>query len=214
MFRNLSALITGCLLAAAAPMPGGVVLITQDKALWTSTVGAYLTEDFNDHVFQPGISYTGDMGSLDIPAFRDQVARSEGFGNLNFATPVLAAGADWDLSPNGPGSGVAVRVYYQDGSWEDLSQEIPNSFNGQFFGLVTDKPFNRVRYTGGTQPTPGPTDINQETLSLDNLVYSGAVTGGGSAVPEPATWTLIGAGALAVLTCRRRSKGDRQGSSV
>jgi len=110
-----------------------------------------------------------------------------------FVIPIRGFGAFFDLAPIGPGQGIAMTIGLVGGGTQLLSQEVLNSFTGEFFGLVSSEAFTSVLFTEGTQPSGV-----KETFNMDNLVYS--------PIPETSSILMVVTGLLAMagLLARRR----------
>lgn len=195
MIRYVLILATiASLLAPAAS--AGIVVYGGDKPGWIAAVGGvYQTEDFEDTTLNPGLTYAADINTTIAGGlFNNWVGDSA--TTWTFPAPVIGVGAYWDLTPQGAGNGAIIKLTYGDFSQETVTPEVPNGMRGGFIGLVSDRPFISATYVAGTQ-TADPTDINGETLTLDDLVY--AYPGSpASGVPEPGTWLLCAAGIAAV----------------
>ena len=165
---------------------------------WHDAVGSdYLIENFNDDTLNPGLEYTliganhHYADTIDEGEFRDRVTPFVGSTLWTFETPIYAFGGFWDLTPNGPGTGINVYAGWLGPGWLGIGL-IDNSFNGDFWGFVSDTPFTWVLLTAGGQSSG-----IQETYTLDNLHYA--------PVPEPGTMILLGSGVLGLALKRRRS---------
>lgn len=161
----------------------------------------FQTEDFNSTTFNPGISvsFTGDhtLASLSpglpcttacviLPPAKDpdtnatEVWRDNlqdggtttwQFSGSQFPGGIFAWGGDWDLRPNNPGSGITTTVQLFLGGQQVVSSIIPSTFEGAFWGIVSDTPFNQVILSGSS-----------ENYTLDNMVYAQSVPESSSAL--------------------------------
>ena len=153
---------------------------------WETDVGGVFSEEFfADTTLNPGLSVVTSAGSVGSGMWNDRLDPGPpDTTTWFFATPIIGFGGNWDLAgPGGPGMGIHL---FLDGV--SVGDEIPNSFAGEFFGLISTTLFDEVLLTVGAQ-TGG-----AETYTLDNMVY---------AVPEPVTLSLLGLGGL-VLFCKKR----------
>ncbi|MFZ2088920.1 MAG: hypothetical protein WAU47_10115, partial [Desulfobaccales bacterium] len=87
----------------------------------------------------------------------------------------------------GPGgSGNSLLVSINDFSYDVGA--ISNSFDGEFWGFISDTPFTSVKLIGGS-------GTNQQNYQLDNMVYS--------QVPVPGTLWLFSGGLMGLLALGR-----------
>ena len=163
---------------------------------WETAVGGiFEEEDFDDGmVNSPGLSVSSTVGTPSLGVWSDQVndaplQTTEWF----FVIPIRGFGAFFDLAPIGPGQGIAMTISLVGGGTQLLSQEVLNSFTGEFFGFVSSEAFTSVLFMEGTQPSGV-----QETFNMDNLVYS--------PIPETSSILMVVTGLLAMagLLARRR----------
>ena len=165
---------------------------------WEAAVGGVFDEEnFADGIWQ-GVTATpiGILhGSFGVSGgeFNDRLL-SFNSTEFEFDTPITAFGGNWDLSPGGAGLGIVIDV-----EGEQVVQEIPNFFTGQFFGFISDVPFTQIILTSGSQGGFA------ETYSLDNVVSADTTA---VPVPEPSTIFLLcmAAFGLAALRLPRRRR--------
>lgn len=186
------------LLGAAGPAiadPVSITIYNGDQPGWLSAVGnVYQTEDFADTTLNEGVKVDRKL--------TDHINKTVGgvrywglwfdviYGNKDgwphvtpvtttwtFDPPITAFGANWDMSTNGAGPGLALTVVFNTNpsTSQDLLQEIPRTFIGNFFGFTSPVPVRQVTAKIGNQPGAG--DPTRETHTMDNLVF----------VPVPAT---------------------------
>ncbi len=120
---------------------------------------------------------------------------------FTFAVPILGFGAWFDLSPRGPGSGIAISATV-DGSVVELQQEVssPAFTQASFFGFLSDVPFSTFAFSEGSR-----LDRPVETYGLsDSLVVSQEIAQANVPLPAGLPLMLAGLGAFGVL--RRRQK--------
>ena len=187
------AAVSAVLLSSAAQAS---ITIFTDRSAWELAVGgSFFTETFDSStptgftLEQIGTDHsTGINGGV----YNDRTVLDTDYTNYNFNAMIYAFGANWDLEPGGAGQGLQLYI-----GNEKLSEEIPNTFNGGFFGIVSTNAFNLVSVHSGT------VDALAETHTVDNVVF-GAV----SAVPEPESYALMlaGLGLMGTIARRRKAK--------
>ncbi|MGR8921965.1 MAG: hypothetical protein ACU85V_20305, partial [Gammaproteobacteria bacterium] len=175
-------------------------VIYTDKAAWETAVDRpFLTEEFADAVLDSGVSFVSNESGMINPAqeyYQDVMAstnQNDPMTTWSFTPDVIAYGGEWTLGGPG-GSGNSLLVYVDDTT---LVGAIPSSFNGGFWGFVSDTPITSVKLVGGS-------GSNQQTYNLDDMVYA--------PVPLPLSAPLLvsGLGALvAAAGLDGRKKGRR-----
>jgi len=167
----------------AITVTSATITIYTDKMEWQNALdGDYLTEDFADTLLNDGVSYVStESGHINpmLECYQDVLAsqsQNEPMTTWTFVPRTAAYGGDWTLGGPG-GSGNSLLVYIADDSLYVGS--IPNSFNGEFWGFISDTPFSSVSLVGG----PG---TNQQHYCLDNMVYS--------PTPDPSDVEWLGPG--------------------
>lgn len=180
-----------CLFSAVATNAGTVTYT--DKTNWANALGgSYLTEDFNDAQLNPGVSLiSSESGGINLThGYYQDVLASQSSNEPNtiwsFETPIVAYGGSWTLGGPG-GSGNNLLVYIADTA--SLVGSISNSYNGEFWGFISDTPFSSVKLIGGS-------GSNQQHYFLDDMVYS--------PVPEPSTACLLICALMSVLGWKLR----------
>jgi len=183
MFSRMCAVLAAFIFITSFAQAG--VTVYNSRADWETAVGGiYAEEFFDDAVLNPGLGVVSSAGSASGGVWNDRLEPGGATTTWSFGTKQVGCGGNWDLSVNGAGTGIKLFL-----NGVAVSQEIPNSITGGFFGLVSTISFDTVLLTCGTQAQ------GVETYTLDNLVYS--------SVPEPATLSLL---ALGGLILRRKSK--------
>lgn len=140
--------IPATLMLGWACTAGAATIVYTDKAAWDSAVGGqFLTEDFDDDLLNPGVSFVSSESGNINPAlgiYQDVLAsasQNEPMTVWSFTPAITAYGGSWTLGAPG-GSGNSLLVYL-DG--RTFVGSIPNSFNGGFWGFVSDTPFTSVK---------------------------------------------------------------------
>lgn len=147
---------------------GLTVTIFTDKAEWENALaGLYLTEDFNDLVLNAGVSYvSSESGHINLNFGYYQDVLMSGSENdpitiWTFTPQIFGFGGTWTLGGPG-GSGNSLLIYI-----DDIEQPvgiIPNGYDGEFWGFISDMPFTSVSIMGGD-------GSNQQSYKLDDMVY-------------------------------------------
>lgn len=147
---------------------GFTVTIYTDKTEWENAVaGQYLTEDFNDLTLNDGISYFSSESGHINPTFgyyQDvlmSASANEPMTVWDFTPQITAYGGTWTLGGPG-GSGNYLLIYVDD--IEEPVGVVTNSYNGDFWGFISDTPFTSVTLVGGS-------GSNQQNYKLDDMVY-------------------------------------------
>lgn len=167
------------LMAGASGQAKAAITVYLNRPAFEAALGTPITtETFDDAILTPGLTFTSNTGAAFISGgvFNDQLEPGENT-TFSFVPVITGFGANFNLTPGGPGLGIVVTSVLPGGGTEVVSQEIPNNFSGQFFGFISSGAVASVQLTSGTQGGFG------ETYNLDNLTFGGSV----SAVPEPST---------------------------
>jgi len=140
-----------------------------NEAAWTaaaSALGPIVTETFGTDVDNPPnlsapvawgtITFGTDpafLGHIDADVTRYHDRANDVFPTAPLLTfsplAALAFGADWDLGPNDPGTGIRFFVTFADLTTQLVLAEIPNSFEDNFFGIVSDVAIQSIRLVEG-----------------------------------------------------------------
>jgi hypothetical protein len=191
---KLIALTSTTLFISSTLSVNAATLIYTDKTAWENALGGqFLTEDFaGGQLNNSGVSYVSTSSGHINPAqenYQDVLAHesaTEPMTTWSFSPEITAYGGDWTLGGPG-GSGNSLQVYVD----SDYVGYISNSYNGEFWGFISDTPFSSVELIGGSSS-------NQQHYSLDNMVFS--------PVPVPAAVWLFGSGILGLVSIVRRKK--------
>lgn len=171
-------------------------------AAWQAAAGGpVVTETFDDAILVPELSITfGSQlpGEITGGVYHD---RANDDNVAQVTKPLLtfsglgasAFGADWDLGPNDPGTGITLFVTFADLSTQAIATEIPETFMDEFFGIVSDMAIRSIRLDEGTQGGLF------ETFDMDNARIV-------SAVPIPAALPLFLSAIAALGFLGRRKK--------
>lgn len=190
VMRRIPIAVLGVFLLGMVAVPdkaGSAVLEFNTRAAWEAAVsGVIVEEDFNDGTLIPLISSINSTnGSIGGGTFNDLIDDSPvATTTFNFSKGLTAFGAEWDLTPGGPGIGLDL---FADGVQIGTSPTVANTFAGGFYGFVLTggETFSSLLIAGAGQP-----GAFFETYKLDNVAVS--------AVPIPAALPLF-LSALAVL---------------
>ncbi|GAB4461064.1 MAG: hypothetical protein OHK0029_25830 [Armatimonadaceae bacterium] len=187
----------------AMPVSAQVTVYT-DVASFQSALQAgstVFTEDFSDSSLNTGLSFSSNSGESVISSgrFNDRLTPGE-TTTFSFAPPVYAFGGNFDLNPGGAGLGLRLSLDTLGGP-VTITQQVPNSYTGQFFGIISTVSFTSVNLSSGDQGGIA------ETYNLDNLLYARVSTV--QPVPEPGEVTvalfLVSAIAIGLIQGRRRN---------
>ena len=151
-----------------------------DRAAWSAAVGGTFAEETFSSASTTGFSIEG-IGSghstgIGNGVYHDRTVLDTTYTNYHFDSLINAFGANWDLTPGGPGQGLQLVI-----GGQLVTPQIPNTYSGGFFGLVSTTAFNLVSVHSGSF------NGSAETHDVDNVVFV-------SAVPEPESYALMLAG--------------------
>ena len=159
------------------------ITVYTDKTEWQDALGGlYLTEDFADALLNAGVSHVSTESGHINPAqecYQDvltSLSQNEPMTVWIFEPRIAAFGGDWTLGGPG-GSGNSLRVYIAGDSL--YVGAISNSFNGGFWGFISDTAFSSVTLVGGS-------GTNQQHYCLDDMVYWHPEFSGVESDPVPA----------------------------
>ncbi len=182
-------------LSLAAAAEALTVTVYTDKTAWENAVGGtILTEDFNDATLNVGVSFSStESGHINTAPghgyYQDVLnSTSQNYPQTvwSFTPRITAYGGNWDLGGPG-GGGNSLNVYIYDILFK--VGYISNSYQGGFWGFISDTPFTSVQLIGGGGD-------HQQNYTLDNMVYS--------PVPVPGTLGLLSSGLLGLFFFRRK----------
>jgi hypothetical protein len=169
--RKLPALSAALVLLTLGVATTGAATVTvyTDKTEWENALDRlFLTEGFADDQLNVGVSFDSTESGHINPmqeCYQDVLAsesQNEPMTTWSFVPQITAYGGNWVLGGPG-GSGNSLLVYIADLSL--YVGAIPNSYNGGFWGFISDTPFTSVRLVGGG-------GIHQQNYSLDDMVYA------------------------------------------
>ena len=157
----------------AATVSAQSITVYTDRTQWENAAGGqFLTEDFSDSQLNEGVSFVStESGHINpaLESYQDVLAsasQNEPMTTWSFSPEIYGYGGEWTLGGPG-GSGNSLLVYVADSS--SLVGTIPNSYGGGFWGFISDTPLASVQLIGGS-------GTNQQTYTLDNMVYSSQTT--------------------------------------
>lgn len=191
------ALVAGVCAQAANAATITVFSGAGSRAAWEAAANGFVEETFDDAILLPGLSvaaFGGGHTGFGVSGgnFNDRLIAGS---STVWTTPSASGfGGNWDLSPGGAGLGIAMTA-----GAEVVATEIPDSFSGEFFGIITDFVFTSVTLTSGSQGGVA------ETYDMDNLVLA-------SPIPEPSSIVLFGLGTLGIALIGRRQRRRRMAS--
>jgi hypothetical protein len=171
MKKKLIIICATVLFLAGSANASPTFTIYTNRPSWESAVGSlFYEEDFADTTLHPDIVSMvpstspgfGVMGGV----WEDKIEKPN-LSTFTFAWPIYAFGGNWTLSPlavGGPGTGIAVHV---DGTSTHVG-DIANTYNGEFWGFVSDTYFTSIVLDEGTQAG------TREHYTLDNMVWAPA----------------------------------------
>lgn len=196
-FKKLNYFVISSAFALGTASAATVTTFTSESS-WESAVGSFVTEPF-DGPLQSFTGETSDVGAIGTARslLTGSVWNDGGPGAIDNTTfsylpgPFLGAGAIFDTSVNGEGSGITVTLNLSGGATQVITPDpaILGLDNG-FFGFTSDVPIDSFTLTS-----------NSETFDMDNLEFGGI---SGTATPEPATFSLIGLGIAGLSVLRKK----------
>ena len=148
-----------------------VTVFSENLKGWTAAAGApVITEDFNDLTLVPGLSITFGTslpGSISGGLYHDRAETGSTNPVFTFTPAIKAFGANWNLFvPTGPGTRLKLHLTFADSTEMDVTTEIPNTFTGQFFGVVSDTAIVSIRFDEGANQ-----EASVETFDMDDARF-------------------------------------------
>jgi len=171
------------------------ITVYTDRSVFEAALTSRYTETFTANMLNgTGASFVSYNGFIAANQFNDTVADGTPNTTWSFASSTNGFGANWDLSPGGPGYGIEFLI---DGVIR-VPRDIPRRYMGEFFGFISDVPFTSVKVQDSTYQI---NSFGLEQYYMDNMTYG--IT---ASVPDPKAYAtlLVGLGILAVLAGRRR----------
>ncbi|MEQ9486286.1 PEP-CTERM sorting domain-containing protein [Coleofasciculus sp. F4-SAH-05] len=160
------------------------ITVFTDKQAWIDALDEpwFETEDFEDQTLNPGVSVISTVGKIQGGVWSDLINDSPlqtttwKFEQPEIWDGINAWGGIWDLAgPGGRGSNIAATVTLLMDGQQLIDKEIPNTLQGDFWGFVSDTPFDQVILTEGNLGGG-----HQETYTFDDMVYA-------QPAPEPSS---------------------------
>ena len=196
-FKKLKYFVISTAFALGTASAATITTFTTESS-WEAAAGTFVTEPF-DGPLQSFTGVTTDVGVIG-PArslLSGSVWNDGGPGAVDNTTfsylpgPFFGAGAFFDTSVNGEGSGITVTLNLTGGGTQVITPDpaILGLDNG-FFGFTSDVSIDSFTLTS-----------NSETFDMDNLEFGGIPS---SATPEPATFSLIGIGIAGLAILRKK----------
>jgi sugar lactone lactonase YvrE len=148
-----------------------VTVFSDNLAGWTAAAGApVIIEDFEDATLAGGLVITFGTSLPGIISGGLYHDRADSGAEINpkftFTPAIKAFGANWNLFvPTGPGTRLKLHLTFADATEMDVATEIPNTFEGQFFGIVSDTAIVSIRFDEGGG------DASVETFDMDNARF-------------------------------------------
>jgi hypothetical protein len=173
------------------------ITIYTDAAAWQAAVGSFVTEPFDATGLQSFTQANSPSGGIGPASgvLSGSVGGDDIYNNTSFYSAttfsykpgqLLGAGATWDTSPNGDGSGIDI---FLNGGSESVGHI--GGIHGSFFGWTSSTPFNSFVLEKFFQAQGG------EVFNIDNLKFA--------PVPEPCSATILALGMIGLwVTCAVR----------
>ena len=158
---------------------------------WTSAVGSYATEDFEDLTLQaPLQSFVSENGEISGGTFNDLlIPESSAAATIfTFNPGIYGIGADWDLGPLTVGTGLEVHTL--NGTYDIGEVSVDPA---GFWGFTIDESISFIVLTNGP-------NCCRENYTIDNMMMATSA----STVPEPGILALMGIGLAGMGFSRRK----------
>ncbi len=172
-------LAAGVACASASIAQASITVYSGNRAAWEAGVGgSFVEETFTGSAYTQsiatfslqGVGHTSPFltfAGITNDRFEDRLDNVAGESTTwSFSQAVTGFGANWDLTPDGAGTGIDIAIQLFSGGSLVGAGSIPNSFAGEFWGFTSTELFDKVVLTFGGQPG------NAETYYMDNMVFS------------------------------------------
>jgi hypothetical protein len=188
--------------ADLAPLLATINIYT-DLTAWKGATGSPIaTENFADTTLLPGLTIKpGLFGAISGGVYQDQTSAGSTSPIFSFAAGTTAFAADWDLTPNDVGTGLALAAHLAGSPAGNFVPAGSFRFDTGFFGIVSNASFDQIRID--------PANLGfccRETFNLDNLRFPTLADNVPLPVPLSPALPLFASGLVALGWLGKRRK--------